>query len=308
MLCFSIILIIKDDAALLECALRSIAQIDYPHSSFEVIVVDDGSTDPVSNRISFKPEFSVTYIYIPRDENSCRAKARNLGLSHARFDFLVFMDGDHFVGPSILKNYARYFQYKKNKRLVLGTRRHLMYGHWNNVLNDFQNTKPFVAPEKNTYIDDERIILQQYLKTSFNQLLGRWHLFWTCNFCIEKALLLQVGGFDENFIGWGLEDCELGYRLHHAGYDFEIFDNPIWHFLPQIHMNAEKYYSWIDNIQRFYKKHQDINILHQFTFEDVYFFNSILKTPSTKNWLECYRIFENKIRHRHKVSMISIGN
>ena len=33
-------------------------------------------------------------------------------------------------------------------------------------------------------------------------------------------MLQQVGGFDENFTGWGLEDIELAYRLHRAGARF----------------------------------------------------------------------------------------
>jgi hypothetical protein len=51
--------------------------------------------------------------------------------------------------------------------------------------------------------------------------LGRmampWLFFWTLNVSLPTADFWRVGGFDENFTGWGGEDIELGYRLHEQG-------------------------------------------------------------------------------------------
>lgn len=39
----------------------------------------------------------------------------------------------------------------------------------------------------------------------------------TYNMSVRKQHLLDAGGFDEEFLGWGLEDSELGYRLKKCG-------------------------------------------------------------------------------------------
>jgi GT2 family glycosyltransferase len=51
-----------------------------------------------------------------------------------------------------------------------------------------------------------------------DSLPAPWYYFWTCHLSIARRDLIKVGFFDENYDGrWGVEDNDLGFRLHQAG-------------------------------------------------------------------------------------------
>ena len=66
----------------------------------EIIVVDDGSTDDcpriLASYASVLPQMQVI-----RQENAGLSDARNVGISHAKGEFLAFVDSDDFVAPDI---------------------------------------------------------------------------------------------------------------------------------------------------------------------------------------------------------------
>ncbi len=81
---------------LLPKCVESVAMQDYPKELFEVIVVDDGSTDntgEVADKLAEK--FDNVTVY--HKENGGSSSARNLGLSHASGDYVGFVDSDDFV-------------------------------------------------------------------------------------------------------------------------------------------------------------------------------------------------------------------
>ena len=72
----------------LEGTLRSIVSQTY--QDFELIVVDDGSTDNTSKVIESFPSAQ----YLPMKKNSGVSKARNIGLACAKGEFICFLDSD----------------------------------------------------------------------------------------------------------------------------------------------------------------------------------------------------------------------
>ena len=84
---FSVIVPVHNGAETLEACLTALTGQDYPRERFEVIVVDDGSTDETA-RIAAK--YSVRLISL--GSNRGRIVARNTGARAARFDTLVFND------------------------------------------------------------------------------------------------------------------------------------------------------------------------------------------------------------------------
>ncbi|VUD61675.1 Hyaluronan synthase [Thalassocella blandensis] len=295
---FSVILIIRDDINLLTCCLASLNRLDYPREHFEVIVVDDGSDKPVFDKIDLDLGFQFHPHYIPRTTTSSRSKARNKGAELANHEHLVFIDGDHFVEKSLLSVYNNYFQLKPKKEVVLGKRRHIAFERWPVIQNKILHNEEYLPSKiRNTlYLEDERTLLLQKSTSHFQEFRGRWHLFWTCNFCILKSTLSKVGNFDEHFIGWGMEDVELGYRLFTHHIEYEIIDNHIWHFLPENTITEEKYVSWVANLQYFFSKYGDTRILAQHSFENIFFYAATKDESINYDWHDAFVEFEKKIR------------
>ena len=82
----------------LELTLESLVNQTYSHENFEVIVVDDGSTDGTSAFLSESTHFPFQLVYIGQ-ENAGRAAARNAGILRARGETIVFIDDDQIVPP-----------------------------------------------------------------------------------------------------------------------------------------------------------------------------------------------------------------
>lgn len=85
---------------------------DQNYSNYELIVVDDGSTDKTEFIINSRFGESLQYFKI---QNSERATARNFGASKAKGDYLYFLDSDDILYPDHLA-LAAYF-IDKNKGL-----------------------------------------------------------------------------------------------------------------------------------------------------------------------------------------------
>jgi glycosyltransferase involved in cell wall biosynthesis len=85
----SVIVCCYNAAATLDECLRSLAALDYPN--YEVIVIDDGSTDGTHQIADQHP---VRCIRVP---NGGLSKARNLGIETARGDIVAFIDSDAYA-------------------------------------------------------------------------------------------------------------------------------------------------------------------------------------------------------------------
>ena len=96
----SVIVPIYNTAPYLQICLQAIAMQTY--SSFEVILVDDGSTDNSSEICKKYVEADSRFHYFFK-KNEGQATARNLGLKHARGNFISFIDSDDFVHQDYLK-------------------------------------------------------------------------------------------------------------------------------------------------------------------------------------------------------------
>lgn len=89
------------------CAVRSV--LDQEFSDFELIVVDDGSTDDTPRVLSAFPQIRVI-----RTENRGVSAARNLGVSHAKGDLIAFLDSDDLWLPQKLRVQADFMEKTPN--------------------------------------------------------------------------------------------------------------------------------------------------------------------------------------------------
>lgn len=100
MIIFSVIIPVYNRAHLLGETIDTVLGQTYPH--FEIIIVDDGSTEDIKDVIDkkYSQESKVKFF---RKQNEERGAARNYGLTQAIGDFAVFFDSDDFMKPQYLE-------------------------------------------------------------------------------------------------------------------------------------------------------------------------------------------------------------
>lgn len=99
----SVIIPFFSNRSWLEKALESVFSQTYP--SIEIIIVDDGSTEDISNIAD-----NYTNVSLYRIENSGAGTARNLGIEKSRGEYVAFLDSDDLWFPSKLEKQILYMQ------------------------------------------------------------------------------------------------------------------------------------------------------------------------------------------------------
>jgi len=193
-----------------------LASQTYPEDRYEVIVVDDGSEQDLSPIFAEMPD---NVRCVRQGDAAFRAgQARQRGADEARHDVLAFLDADVVVGPDFLWH-LDWVHRSAPDAVLLG----YLSGY---NLHDLGHTH---ALEHVRGADLESLPIipdrsrEPALRGCFDHpswLTDPWGLTYTGNVSMPRALLTRVGGFADDFVGWGLEDIDLGYRLHRAGADF----------------------------------------------------------------------------------------
>lgn len=107
---FSVIVCTYNGSRTIRDTLDNLAKLDYPN--YEVIVVNDGSTDAVPEIVT---EYDVQVISTP---NQGLGQARNEGLAAARGEFIVYIDDDAYPPPPWLKYLA--FAFLRSDHACIG--------------------------------------------------------------------------------------------------------------------------------------------------------------------------------------------
>tara|TARA_Y100000589_G_scaffold115438_1_gene109482 strand:+ start:133 stop:1050 length:918 start_codon:yes stop_codon:yes gene_type:complete len=216
--------------------------IDY----YEIIVVDDGSSDGTVNWIK-ENQINLPHVVLYEQEHGGPALGRNLGVIKSKGDIVIFIDSDLVVVDKFLIHHVSKLEkywLKKNKKCFT-------YG---SVIN----TSNFENPQ----LEDSKIT-----DISFAY-------FATGNVAISRDLLMDVGLFDTSFSLYGWEDLELGERLKKIGVQLiKCPEAKGFHWHPAF--NCDQIPSLINKeIERakmalvFYQKHKNLRVrlIIQFTF------------------------------------------
>ena len=104
----AIIVPVYNEEDVIEAAVRSLLALDYPQ--FDVIVVDDGSTDRTLARASaLAGRYGASTVRVLHKANGGKASALNVGIAAARAELVLCMDGDLRLAPETLHQAVRHF-------------------------------------------------------------------------------------------------------------------------------------------------------------------------------------------------------
>lgn len=182
---FSIIVPTYDRPRQLQRCLRALHLLDYPHDRFEVIVVNDGGKQPLTEIIAeFVPLLNLRYVL---QQNSGPAVARNNGARMANGRFLAFTDDDCAPASSWLNKLANRLMNEPSK-MVGGYTRNALYRN------------PFSITSQ---------LLIDFLYQYYNQTESRARFFTSNNFAVAANLFWEVGGFEESMSLAAGEDREF---------------------------------------------------------------------------------------------------
>ncbi len=197
-LVFSVIVPTFNRQPTLALCLDALAEQTFSADRFEVIVVDDGSSDgtPAFCR-GYDSPLSLVYL---RQTNAGAGAARRRGVQHARGNFLLLINDDTIAAPDLLDVHCHsHERHTGERQAVLGDFQFPESG-MDRALTRFLMESPFLFPQAKLHPG----IHWDYTK------------FVTCNLSVSRDAVAGVGSFDPDFRV--AEDSELGLRLSRRGY------------------------------------------------------------------------------------------
>ncbi len=180
----SVIIPTRNRSLQLQCALKSMLKQELSQEEFEVVVVDNGSTDNTHEVITgFENKLkNIRYIF---EERPGLHNARHRGLYEAKSEILVFCDDDIEAFPTWLSTIKKSF-FTPSIMLVGGR-----------VLPKFEETPPIWILKMWSKKNGENRILGNLSLIDMGEKPAEINPYYVfgCNFSIRKELLLECGGF-----------------------------------------------------------------------------------------------------------------
>ena len=204
---FSIIIPTYNRPAQLERCLDSLAQLNYPASAVEVIVVDDGSTVSYEKVRSKHPETRWL-----RVENGGPANARNRGADIAKGRWLGFTDDDCQPDTEWLNTFREVFELDQN--VLLG------------------GSTP-ALPNSSTY-DQVSQFVTYLVYLHYNRDAKDSSFFASNNIAVSRELFVKVGGFDCTHTKNAAEDRTFCNVVKSSGYPLKWIEEAIVYHHPQL--------------------------------------------------------------------------
>ena len=206
----------------LRVVLRGLAAQSIPVDAFEVVVADDGSQTALRPETEDESSLRVTVVMHER-KGARRGTVRNLGVAHSTGELVVFLDADMVPDRGWLAAHASSHAELSNT-VVLGDRLHVDSGcltpdGLDVVLAQQTGLRRFAQSQGATRPEWRSSLIRE---TDELRAPGSrpWRVAGGGNLSTTRAQFDSVGGFSDEFDGWGGEDLEFAYRLFISGAQF----------------------------------------------------------------------------------------
>lgn len=235
--CFNLGMYLRD-------AIESV--LNQTFTDWELIVVDDGSTDEQTKEILSRLSYPKTILY--QTKNKGLPKARNLGVSHAKGQYIACLDADDKYHPEFLEKTVKLLDDDKSGLTGMVTTWIQTFGNrdeiWKTSVYD-----PILLSTKNLL----------HVASLFRRV------------CWEK-----VGGYTESLTGY--QDWDFWIKIVAAGYRWECIEEALFHYQVRdksmIFFSNQKreqlFQAIVHNNKNFYKKHLEEVITHFFSIAEKY--------------------------------------
>lgn len=182
----SVIMPCYNSESSVEASIASILAQTY--GGFELIVVDDGSSDGSVEKVG-RLAATDARIKLIRQTNRGPAAARNRGIQAAVGEFVAFLDADDTWSPVCLEKL--HLEIERSPQAVLA------YGGWQNIGLEAQRCRPYIPPDYEA--GDKAAYLFQNCPWPIHAVL------------VKRDAVIDAGGFNENLSS--CEDFDLWLRI-----------------------------------------------------------------------------------------------
>ncbi len=204
MLKASVVIPVYNNADIVKKALDALAHQSIGVDLFEIIIVNDNSTDDLSNILLSPTSLNITVIN--NNERRGAAFSRNRGMDVARGELLVFCDGDTVPHTGFLEQHIKTHEQVGADNIV--------------VIGRVANPPEMII----TPLMELGNVTKTWEYISTEQIdPDDWSLFRTTNASLKRAFA-DIRFNDSLFEGSGMEDTEFAFRLHKKG--MRIVYNP----------------------------------------------------------------------------------
>jgi N-acetylglucosaminyl-diphospho-decaprenol L-rhamnosyltransferase len=182
----------------------------------------------------------VTVIRVPPAEQGFRlARGRNAGAAAAiaaGADLLVFLDADCVVGPDLLDRYEAAAATHPDAVLcgpVTYLPEELPYA---GITDLAAATRPH--PARPAPADRETVVAEA----------SQYKLFWSLSFALTAATWQRIGGFHDEYVGYGGEDTDFAFAMRRSGTELAWVGGA--HAYHQYHPTSSPPWQHVDDILR----------------------------------------------------------
>ncbi|AGX86478.1 glycosyltransferase family 2 protein [Candidatus Symbiobacter mobilis] len=230
----SVVVPAYNEGVVIQPALRALLVLDYPN--YEIIVVDDGSTDDTYEKaMAVARESRTVRVRVVTKRNGGKAEALNTGMTLARGEFVLNMDGDTKLSRNTLRVCVRHFENPAIGAVAGNVKVLNRENVWTNI-QSLEYIEGLAMARK----------AQSFIR-SVNIIPGPIGLF-------RKSVLQQVGGYDHDTFA---EDCDLTLKMLMRGWHIAYEPNAIaWVESPSRLLDLIKQrYRWTRGILQAISKH-----------------------------------------------------
>lgn len=179
----------------------------------EVIIADDGSTSDTKNLIEeYQKKFPVPLIHIwHEDVKNRKPRIMNKAIACAKYDYIIEIDGDIIMNKHFVEDHLNFAQ----KGLYLyGSRVNIQKSHLTEIFSKkiihFSFFSKGIKKRTRTLRIPFLMSFAKIVDKRSDKLRG-------CNMSFWREDFIKINGFNENLVGWGIDDSEMIERLHNLG-------------------------------------------------------------------------------------------